>query len=155
MSCVTCQVTPPPERSSDGPVHEGHVAHRFGDGGLGLAVLYRGRDVTLQAVEAFAGPEGEGWVEMRLMTDDMGPVLHPAAEPVCPACGVDRYETEEDPTADGMPGGYGVACPKCGSQALPERAYGAHVVTVIRRGPVQVVRGTEVISGPPVEVAVA
>ncbi|MGH2684166.1 MAG: hypothetical protein ACRDJP_01700 [Actinomycetota bacterium] len=78
MSCVTCEITPPEGHGGPIRINAGHIGIRFGDGGLGLAVLYRGMDVTLQAVEAFAGGEDDGWVEMRVVSSDGTPTIHPA-----------------------------------------------------------------------------
>lgn len=145
MSCLTCEVTPPDEKTTPHRAGEHHIGVRFGDYGLGWAVLFRGRDVTLQTVEALAGDDG--WVEMRVMTDSGGPVLHPGAEPACPACGGGRTVLEE---RDGQPDGLWMwkICDNCGDAQPPTIAYGPHVVTVARRGMVQIVRGAQLVSGP-------
>lgn len=143
MSCVTCEITPPPEKTSPDRVHDGHIGVRFGDGGLGLAVLYRGHDVTLQCVEAVAGDEDTGWVEMRIVNGSGEPTIHHAADPICPACAGPR-EPEE------IVAGFTAwkACDHCGYTNRPDVAYGPHVVTVIRRGLTHIARGAHLILGP-------
>jgi hypothetical protein len=147
VTCLTCETTPPPEKTADraGPHH---IGQRFGDGGLGLAVLFRGQDWTLQTVEAMAGDEETGWVEVRIVNNDGTPTIHgpgPVEAIRCPSCGtewpisgepVDRIDLSES------------TCPDCDVHLEPVHAHGAHVVTVLRRGHVQIIRGTEVISGP-------
>lgn len=146
MSCLTCEVTPPEEKLSPERLGPHHIGVRFGDFGMGWAVLFRGYDVTLQTVEALAGEDG--WVEMRVMTDSGGPVIHPGATPKCPMCDADREPVGHDPDMrDGIDWG---ACPApCGTLDEPVVDYPVHVVTVIRRGMVQIVHGAELISGPP------
>lgn len=150
MSCVTCEVTPPPEHSTlNGYNRQGdhHISARLGDTpGLGFAVLFRGYDVTLQVIEALAGVDG--WVEMRIMNGDGAPTLHPGAQPTCPSCAEPREPVRADPDMrDGID--WGVCACGCADAPDPEDlAYGPHPVTVIREGHVQILRGTEVIDGP-------
>lgn len=155
MSCLTCEVTPPPEKTGDraGPHH---IGQRFGDGGLGLAVLFRGQDWTLQTVEALAGDEATGWVEVRIVNTDGTPTIHgpgPIEHVYCYRCNTKNLVTDEQAMliANGEVE-LDTACPNgCGPRDVVT-AWPAHVVTVIRYGLVQIVRGTEVTSGPPVPI---
>ncbi len=107
MSCVTCEITPPPGHGGPMRLNSGHVGVCFGDGGLGWQITFNGRNVTLYTVEAHAGDMDTGWVELQLLNDDGAPrMIHPADE---------------------------------------DRGIPRHVVTVIRRGMVQVIHGTHML----------
>ena len=142
MSCVTCEITPP--EGHGGPrLHDGHISARHGDTfTLGLAVLFRGQDWTLQTVEAMAGDETDGWIEVRLISPDGTPTIHPPGPHICPDCAAPRPDYDEggDATA--------VFCPGCGTPHKPVPKWPAHPVTVIRQGHVQIIRGTQLITGP-------
>jgi len=155
MSCVTCEITPPAEHSlanltpeqaaTPGYIaqrlHPGHIGCRLGDTfTLGLAVLYRGRDVTLQCVEAHAGNDDSGWVEMRIVNSDGTPTFHRPGPPICADCGTDwPAEDNDEPPIPG--------CPKCSSITPPAPKWPAHVVTVIRPGPTTIIRGVDLHTG--------
>lgn len=151
MSCVTCETTPPEEKTAPEPVGHHHIGERFGTYGLGWAVIYRGRDVTLQCVEALAGDEDTGWVEMRIVNLDGEPTIHAGADWTCSGCGAPRQAPE---TVDGWPDPDSTDVTRwptcdCGDVDRPTRAYEPHVVTVIRRGMVQIAKGATLITGPP------
>lgn len=148
MTCLTCEVTPPPEKTAPEPAGPHHIGVRFGHYGLGWAVLFRGQDWTLQTVEALAGDEETGWVEVRLVNGDGTPTIHgpgPVEAVRCPTCDVDRPLSGEPVMHVDLAE---TACPDCSTQMEAVHAHEPHVVTVIRRGMVQIVRGADVITGP-------
>jgi len=151
VTCVTCEVTPPPEKLSPTPVHEGHIGVRFAPIGLGWCILYRGRDVTDQTVEALAGDEDSGWVELRPVRESDGaPIIHgpgPVEALRCPSCGTEWAVTGEPVTDVDLSEAVCVDCP---AQLGPVRAYKAHAMTVIRPGEVRILRGAELLTGRPV-----
>lgn len=154
MTCVTCdgtQALPPTHSlSPDNPGYalglsgkradiHAHTSARFGDviAPGALAVLWRGMDMTAQCVEAFAGPEGVGWVEIRTMPEPGRYTLH-AARHRCPHCGL---HDPQDQDHDG-------ACPQCGDDTPPVVDRPAHTQTTIRYGATVIVRGVELITHP-------
>jgi hypothetical protein len=141
MTCLTCETADLPPELTGPSLGAHHVGVRHGHGGLGWAVFYRGYDVTLQTVEALAGgEEGDqaGWVVMRLMTNDGGPVVHPPSGWHCPGCDIERVPVPDDKAEP---------C-ECGSDADPVANIPAHVATVLRRGHTMIARGAELITGP-------
>lgn len=152
MSCVTCEITPPAGHGGPMRIHPTrHVGHRLGDTIPGDAViLFRGQDWSLQTVEAYAGDETTGWVEVRIINGDGAPTIHRAGPLVCPGCAGPREPAE---TVDGWPdpASTGVTrwpvCPGCGNSDRPTLTHPAHVVTTIRWGDVTIVRGTDVETG--------
>jgi hypothetical protein len=157
MSCVTCEVTPPDGHTAallaagkTIPDIPGHVSARgttrYYLGFLGLHVIWRGRNVTAQTVEAMPGDEHSGWVELLLLDDNGAPQLH-AARYVCanPECEQDTgghatWPPDGDDPEDAH-------CPTCYNSAPPRRLFEDHAVTVIRTGPVHVSHGTTIHTG--------
>lgn len=155
MSCVTCdgpQALPPTHAQiiiNAQPTHHiptdirAHISARFGDtiAPGSMVVLWRGTDVTAQTVEAFAGPEGVGWVELRTMPEPGHYVIHPALYRCrVPDC---RNDSDIPDWADPDP-----RCPVCGNDAQPALVFEAHVQTVIRHGATMIVRGVTLTTHP-------
>lgn len=153
MSCVTCRdVTLPTNHTltdgwTPGPIPPkrhgpGHVGHRLGDTIPGtVAVTWRGHDVSLQCVEAYADGT-DGWVEMRVVNNDGDPTMHPAKY-VCPSCGIERHKDAHGDQVE--PQDFG--CPGCSSLGDLVLAHPAHVQTVIRAGQVTIIHGTHITTG--------
>ena len=160
MSCVTCDgpsILPATHSLSTGggpftPVRHddrAHIStglgHHIAPGGM--CVLYRGQDITAQCIEAFAGPEGVGWAEMRLMPSAGSYVLHPAGYECVGVCThlthAPTWPTVTDGGIEQDP-----ACPDCGCGLPPVQVYPAHTETVIRHGQVMIVDGVELITHP-------
>lgn len=160
MTCVTCEITPPPGHSSSGPNaapgmpghHPGHISARWHDPiNFGTHVIWRGRNVTAQIIEAHPGDQHTGWIETYLLDDQGAPRIHPArylcANDGCQhdTAGWDHWpRTPEEAEAD--PDGVG-ACPKCGNTDPPRKLFDDHPITVIRTGPVLVITGTTIHTG--------
>lgn len=161
MTCVTCEITPPPGHSLHtgiathlGDRHPGHISARWATPSpilFGTHVIWRGRNVTAQIIEAMPGDQHTGWIETYLLDDQGAPRIHPArylcANDGCQhdtAGWAEWPRTPEEAEAD--PDGVG-ACPKCESTDPPRKLFDDHPITVIRTGPVTVITGTTIHTG--------